>query len=54
MVKIKCSELRNKKKEELRSKLVGPSSWMTSRLKTELPQLRVTKVGFRLVQSCRM
>ena len=38
MGKIKCSELRNKKKEELIKQLDD--------LKTELAQLRVAKVGF--------
>ena len=37
MGKIKCSELRNKKKEELTKQLDD--------LKTELAQLRVAKVG---------
>ena len=36
MVKIKCSELRNKKKEDLTKQLED--------LKTELAQLRVAKV----------
>ena len=38
MGKIKCSELRNKKKEELTKQLDD--------LKSELAQLRVAKVGF--------
>jgi hypothetical protein len=37
MGKIKCSELRNKKKEDLTKQLED--------LKTELAQLRVAKVG---------
>ena len=38
MGKIKCSELRNKKKEELTKQLDD--------LKTKLAQLRFAKVGF--------
>ena len=45
MGKIKCSELRNRKKEELTKQLDD--------LKTELAQLRVAKVGvYRLVLIC--
>ena len=43
MGKIKCSELRNKKKEELTKQLDD--------LKTELAQLRVAKVGARLFRT---
>ena len=42
MGKIKCSELRNKKKEELTKQLDD--------LKTELAQLRVAKVNKTLIQ----
>ena len=42
MGKIKCSELRNKKKEELTKQLDD--------LKTELAQLRVAKVNKTLIR----